>query len=66
MKMDHYLMRFFAYDHLPQHLQPISKAFAEVARYVLDNCHECPQQQERALEKLIEAKDCAVRAAVKP
>lgn len=56
-----YLMQFFAYAHLPEHLQKISKPFGDLAQKIVD---ELPSNPERtvALRKLLEAKDCAVRA----
>lgn len=55
------MMQFFAYDHLPEHLKAVSKPFGELAQKVVD---ELPSNPERtvALRKLLEAKDCAVRA----
>lgn len=60
-KEKEYLTQFFKYDHLPTHLQEVSKPFHELAIFILDNL---PKNQERtvALRKLLEAKDCAVRA----
>ena len=57
------IMQFFAFEHLPEHLQPMSRSFAELAR---DLVTTLPRNQERtvALRKLLEARDCAVRAAV--
>ena len=61
------LMEFFGYEHLPAHLQAVSKPFAELADRIA-NSHDrgslAGSQVERSLEKLLEAKDCAVRAAV--
>lgn len=56
-----YLLQFFAYEHLPPHLQAVSKPFGDLARQIVDTL---PQNPERttALRKLLEAKDCAVRA----
>lgn len=57
------ILQFFAFAHLPEHLQAVSRPFAEVAnRLVLD----LPRNPERtvALRKLLEAKDAAVRALV--
>lgn len=56
------IMQFFKYDHLPAHLQEQSKPFAELAEKI----HNLPRNAERsaALRKLLEAKDCAVRAAL--
>lgn len=55
------LMQFFAYSHLPAHLQEISKPFGDLAEQIVQIL---PQNPERtvALRKLLEAKDCAVRA----
>jgi len=55
------MMQFFAYEHLPPHLQAISKPFCELAQTIVG---ELPSNPERtfALRKLLEAKDCAVRA----
>ena len=57
-----FLHQFFAYEHLPEHLQAVSKPFGELADKIL----ELPKNPERttALRKLLEAKDCAVRALV--
>ena len=55
-----FLMQFFSYSHLPEHLQAVSKPFGELAELI----HTLPRNPERttALRKLLEAKDCAVRA----
>jgi hypothetical protein len=57
------LMQFFKYDHLPEHLQAVSKPFGDLAQAIVDTL---PQNPERttALRKLLEAKDCAVRALI--
>jgi len=57
------MLQFFEYAHLPPHLQSISAQFANVAKWVVG---ELPRNPERtvALRKLLEAKDCAVRAAL--
>ena len=55
-----FLMQFFKWEHLPAHLQEVSKPFSELAEVI----HTLPRNPERtvALRKLLEAKDCAVRA----
>lgn len=55
------MMQFFAYEHLPPHLQAVSKPFGELAKHIVDTL---PSNAERTagLRKLLEAKDCAVRA----
>lgn len=58
-----YLLQFFKYDHLPDHLQVISKPFGELAHNLVDNLPRNPERTT-ALRKLLEAKDCAVRALI--
>lgn len=55
------LLQFFKYDHLPEHLQGPSKPCGELAAKM---ANELPQNQELTvgLRKLLEAKDCFVRA----
>lgn len=55
-----WLIQFFAYAHLPEHLQAVSKPFGELA----DKLMALPRNPERtvALRKLLESKDAAVRA----
>lgn len=57
------LIQFFIYDHLPSHLQEISKPFAELAE-VLEKTLPSNPEKTTAFRKLLEAKDCAVRAAI--
>ena len=54
------MMKYFHYEHLPPKLQDVSKMFCDLAVRLL----ELPQNAERtvALRKLLESKDCAVRA----
>lgn len=60
-----HVLQFFTYEHLPPHLQEISKPFAELAQQVAERAQN--QETTIALRKLLEAKDAAVRAAlVKP
>jgi len=55
-------MSLFDYDHLPPHLQEVSKRFHELAHW-MDK--ELPHPEtDMGLRKLLEAKDCAVRALV--
>lgn len=57
------ILRFFHYSHLPPVLQARSRPFCDLARLLFDTT---PNNAERAaaLRKLLEAKDCAVRAAL--
>jgi len=61
MEPEEYLIQFFAYEHLPEHLQAISKPFGEVAQNIVATLPRNPERTV-ALRKLLEAKDCAVRA----
>lgn len=57
------MLQFFSYAHLPEHLQAVSAPFCELATQIVDTL---PMNPERtvALRKLLEAKDCAVRAVL--
>jgi hypothetical protein len=57
------IMQFFAYDHLREDLQVVSRPFCDLAISIVDTL---PRNAERstALRKLLEAKDAAVRAMV--
>ncbi|HET9893211.1 MAG TPA: hypothetical protein VFQ42_22225 [Mycobacterium sp.] len=70
-----HILQFFAYEHLPPHLQAVSKPFCELARIIVANGEmpsgtaiqfPLPRNPERTvtLRKLLEAKDAAVRALV--
>lgn len=54
----------FSYDHLPPHLQDVSKDFHNLAEKTIDRAPGALQTL-RALERLLEAKDCAVRAVIR-
>lgn len=58
------ILIYFKYKHLPVHLQSISKQFYDLAEDMLYNV---PDGAEKAagFRKLLEAKDCFVRAGVK-
>ena len=57
------ILKFFAYEHLPERLRWISRLFYELAQHIAT---ELPRNAERtvALRKLLEGKDAAVRAAL--
>lgn len=73
MNQDH-IMQFFAYEHLPPHLQEVSKPFCDLARAMVGDERGMPAgtstqfplprnpERTKALNALMEAKDCAVRA----
>ena len=70
---DH-IMQFFAYSHLPPHLQAVSKPFCDLALAIVGDERGMPEgtptqfplprnpERTVALRKLLEAKDAAVRA----
>lgn len=64
MEHDHELLKFFAYDHLPEELQKVSKPFKELAVKMLDELGDTKYDYEvnAFMRKLLEAKDCVVRA----
>ena len=55
------MLQFFEYSHLPPHLQTVSEWFNGLATLIVDNLPRNPERTV-ALRKLLEAKDCAVRA----
>lgn len=57
------IMQYFVYDHLPQHLQDVSRPFFEVAQALNETLPDC-EEKRVGLRKLLEAKDCMVRAAL--
>lgn len=69
------ILQFFSYNHLPLHLQAVSKPFCDLAYAIVrgDNVPEsgtvtlgnplpCNSERAVALRKLLEAKDAAVRS----
>lgn len=61
--MSHKILKYFQYAHLPEHLQEVSKPFCELA---FDVASKYPDSEEKdvGLRKLLEAKDCIVRASM--
>lgn len=55
------MLQFFVFDHLPPHLQDVSAPFGELATKIVATLPRNPERTV-ALRKLLEAKDCAVRA----
>jgi hypothetical protein len=58
------VLRFFAYEHLPEHLQRVSKPFCDLAHQMAIEYEDGGAELTVCLRKLLEAKDCAVRAAL--
>ena len=59
--MTHQLLKYFAYEHLPESLQQISKPISELAKKIDETLTDSAEKTV-GLRKLLEAKDCLVRA----
>lgn len=57
------IMDFFEYSHLPQHLQTVSKPICDLAKQMNEQLPDGPEKLA-GLRKLLEAKDCFVRANI--
>lgn len=57
------ILRHFRWDHLPAQLQEISRPIGELAHAMVDRLPDGPELTA-GLRKLLEAKDCMVRAAL--
>lgn len=59
------MLKWFAFEHLPDHLKPVSRCFHSLAS---EMCATIASGPERTvfLRKLLEAKDAAVRAKLHP
>lgn len=57
------IIKYFKYDHLPDKLKEISKPFCDLA-IEIDNKFVASNEKSAGLRKLLEAKDCIVRAAL--
>lgn len=57
------IIRYFEYSHLPASLQAVSKPIGELAKQMDE---QLPDGAEKSagLRKLLEAKDCLVRASL--
>lgn len=58
-------IQWFAYAHLPAELQAVVKPIAELARQMEASLPDGPEKSA-GMRKLLEAKDCFVRAAILP
>jgi len=56
-------LQYFAFEHLPEHLQQVSKPIGELARKLEAELPACAEKTA-GMRKLLEAKDCFVRAAM--
>ena len=61
--MSNQLLKYFSYAHLPEKLKEVSAPLCEVAKMI---DLELPESAEKTagLRKLLEAKDCFVRASL--
>lgn len=59
------MRKWFAFEHLPEKLQAISRPFGVLADSIIE-CLEPGPERDIALRKLLEAKDAAVRAKLHP
>ena len=57
------IIKYFQYEHLPENLQLVSAPFCELAK-VIDQKLPDNVEKQFALRKLLESKDCAVRAVI--
>ncbi|WP_336340270.1 hypothetical protein [Enterobacter cloacae] len=55
------IMKYFAYQHLPAHLQEVSKPIGDLAE-LMDETLPDSAEKSAGLRKLLEAKDALVRA----
>lgn len=55
------ILQYFDYEHLPQPLQEVSKPIGDLARQ-MDELLPDGAEKSAGLRKLLEAKDCLVRA----
>ena len=58
------IMKYFKYSHLPEHLQEVSR-FIGLLAMRMDTVLPGSAEKSAGLRKLLEAKDCFVRAALK-
>jgi len=62
------ILNYFAFTHLPERVQNVSRPFGELAEAMV-RAHEAsgsraPAELAAGLRKLLEAKDCCVRACL--
>lgn len=63
MTKAHFLRQYFGWEHLPEHMQAISRPFGELAAF-MDDLLPDNHQKDQMMHLLIQAKDCAVRAKI--
>lgn len=55
------ILKYFEYTHPPEKLQAVSKPLGDLAQWVEMNIPDGPEKSA-GMRKLLEAKDCFVRA----
>ena len=60
---DEPILKYFAWAHLPDRLQAVSRPFGMLAARIVATTLRGPERSA-CLRKLLEAKDCAVRASL--
>ena len=58
-------IKYFKYDHLPLKLQEVSKPICDLAMELEQSIPDGPEKSA-GMRKLLEAKDCFVRAGIEP
>ena len=61
--MGHPILKYFQHKHLPEHLAAISQPLADLAEAMDEWLPEC-EEKSAGLRKLLEAKDCFLRARI--
>lgn len=56
-------IKYFEYEHLPERLQKVSKPISDLARLMENTLPDGPEKSA-GMRKLLEAKDCFVRAGL--
>jgi hypothetical protein len=56
-------IQYFSYDHLPENLQKVSKPLHDLAHLMEQTLPDGPEKSA-GMRKLLEAKDCFVRAGL--
>ena len=57
------ILKFFEYEYLPEHIQAVSRPFGKLAAQMDGSLPDGPGKSA-GLRKLLEAKDCMVRASL--
>jgi hypothetical protein len=57
------LIKYFRHEHLPERLAAMSRPLCDVAR-LMDECLPESAEKTAGMRKLLEAKDCFVRATL--